>query len=548
MSKQVTDFKEVQSQLDQIERVDAAMSIQAAMRGAKTRKELRQATINLTKPEAIEIKGPESISSDVPTGNKDENGDAAPKEEILEGETFAPGIATSVSCEAPLEVAHSASPDEDDLEPLAGSRDVLEDKQQNVSILEEKIALEQSVKLSAGAKSSPSSSFPAKDFKSNTTTWPEVEESFELPGGTMWPHIDGCSDSDVFSWVHETCQVFVRLVTWNLMSSLPSSVQEVQKKLLPKKKFHMYVIGTEECERSIAQSAINTNKDKWEQFLKEALGPDYSAIRSHTLQATHLIVFLHRALLPLVSDIRSSAVATGVANTLGNKGGIGIRLKLGNSRFLFVNAHLAANQNAVAARNTQFHKIERELSNNFSMIEEAETDEADNMQNSANKKPKTANYTDISDRTFFMGDLNYRIRGNREIVQKLIELRMMEVLIKNDQLRWSMEQRLLPDYFTEGNISFQPTYKYDVNSDVYDSGPKRRTPGWTDRILFIPNGIENLVYGAVQDLRVSDHRPVYGSFVVDIDCDEVVQPEFNEHGNHGVDVPFTKDSQVCSIM
>ena len=238
MSKQVTDFKEVQSQLDQIERVDAAMSIQAAMRGAKTRKELRQATTNLTKPEAVEIKSPESISSDGPTGIKDENGDTAPKEEIIEGETFASGIATSVSYEAPLGVAHSedSSPDEDDLEPLAGSRDVLEDKQQNVSILEEKIALEHSVKLSAGAKSSPSSSFPAKDFKSNTTTWPEIEEPFELPGGTMWPHIDGCSDSDVFSWVHETCQVFVRLVTWNLMSSLPSSVQEVQKKLLPKKK------------------------------------------------------------------------------------------------------------------------------------------------------------------------------------------------------------------------------------------------------------------------------------------------------------------------
>ncbi len=124
-------------------------------------------------------------------------------------------------------------------------------------------------------------------------------------------------------------------------------------------------------------------------------------------------MFIHRALLPLVSEIRSSAVATGVANTLGNKGGIGIRLKLGNSRFLFVNAHLAANQNAVAARNTQFHKIERELSTNFSLIEEAETDELDSAQALANKKPKPINYTEISDRTFFMGDLNYRIRGNR---------------------------------------------------------------------------------------------------------------------------------------
>jgi hypothetical protein len=70
------------------------------------------------------------------------------------------------------------------------------------------------------------------------------------------------------------------------------------------------------------------------------------------------MVFVHKGLLPLVTEVHSTAVATGVANTLGNKGGVGVRFKLGNTTFLFVNAHLAAHQNAVKERNVQFRKIE----------------------------------------------------------------------------------------------------------------------------------------------------------------------------------------------
>jgi hypothetical protein len=48
----------------------------------------------------------------------------------------------------------------------------------------------------------------------------------------------------------------------------------------------MYIIGTEECERSIAQSAINPSKKNWEAYLSEALGNNYKPIRSHTLQVS----------------------------------------------------------------------------------------------------------------------------------------------------------------------------------------------------------------------------------------------------------------------
>lgn len=40
--------------------------------------------------------------------------------------------------------------------------------------------------------------------------------------------------------------------------------------------------------------------------------------------------------------------------------------------------------------------------------------------------------------------------------------------------------------FAEGPLRFRPTYKLDLGTDAYDSGPKRRVPAWTDRVLFKP--------------------------------------------------------------
>jgi hypothetical protein len=68
-------------------------------------------------------------------------------------------------------------------------------------------------------------------------------------------------------------------------------------------------------------------------------------------------------------------------------------------------------------------------------------------------------------------------------------------------------------YYSEARITFPPTYKYDLNSDQYDTSEKARIPAWCDRVLRKGDNIRQIHYDAAP-LRFSDHRPVYATFQV----------------------------------
>jgi len=93
---------------------------------------------------------------------------------------------------------------------------------------------------------------------------------------------------------------------------------------------------------SILKSTVIPSKKSWTDKITQTLGKNYVVLHSSSLVATHLVVLVHRHLLPFVNDLKVSSVATGVLNTIGNKGGVGIQFKVGETSILFVNCHLSS--------------------------------------------------------------------------------------------------------------------------------------------------------------------------------------------------------------
>ena len=66
----------------------------------------------------------------------------------------------------------------------------------------------------------------------------------------------------------------------------------------------------------------------------------------------------------------------------------------------------------------------------------------------------------------------------------------------------------------EHEVKFLPTYKYIKGHTVYNVS--QRIPSWTDRILFKNNKDIKCLYYDKIDLKLSDHRPVYALFEIEM--------------------------------
>lgn len=62
-----------------------------------------------------------------------------------------------------------------------------------------------------------------------------------------------------------------------------------------------------------------------------------------------------------VGDLDDGAVACGLGRTFGNKGGVGLRLRVYDRRMCFVDCHFATHLEAVNRRNANFSQIYRTL-------------------------------------------------------------------------------------------------------------------------------------------------------------------------------------------
>lgn len=243
--------------------------------------------------------------------------------------------------------------------------------------------------------------------------------------------------------------------------SPPSDLSDIVK---PNIYHHIYAFSTQECLRSIGRSLIYSNMSAWELRLTRALGEDYGVVKSETLGPTHLIIFAHKSVISLISNVATDNVKTGVGNLIKNKGGIAVSFKILQTELLFICCHLAAGQNNIMRRNSDFMRIEKEM----------------DLPKDLNK---IGYVSDRFDRVFWMGDLNYRINGSKEAIELLIEHGYKEVLQLSDQLLYERNAGRVAFGFEEAAIEFAPTYRFDVKTIRYDTSKKQRVPAWCDRIL-----------------------------------------------------------------
>ena len=114
--------------------------------------------------------------------------------------------------------------------------------------------------------------------------------------------------------------------------------------------------------------------------------------------------------------------------------------------------------------------------------------------------------------TVMMGDLNYRVDLPYEEAIEKANKNDYTSLLKHDQLKRAQTEFKQINQYEEAEIRFRPTYKYDLNSDIYDTSYKRRIPSFTDRILVkTMNGIPKPIFREYNRMEstFSDHRPVY---------------------------------------
>ncbi|KAK4516252.1 ESCRT-0 subunit protein hse1 [Mucor velutinosus] len=272
---------------------------------------------------------------------------------------------------------------------------------------------------------------------------------------THFPHSDHYSDRlKVFVG---TWNMYGRLLPIDLSTFLTKN--EILQNTTPKNfsldgsathPYHLLVIGTQECERDISESLFYPSKEVWEKRLSDYLGSHYRLVKTETLAALHVAVFVWMPVSYLVKDVQSESIKTGWANMVGNKGAVAISILFGSRSLLFINCHLRAHQTKLTERNANIQRILYEL-------------KMPSFKTGKNKKKPYPSVIDQFDHVFLFGDTNYRINAERPFVFEALKQGDYNTLLEYDQL--SVERRTEGSplaFFQEHPIQFPPTYKLDT--------------------------------------------------------------------------------------
>eukprot|EP00934_Nitzschia_sp_Nitz4_P008839 Nitzschia sp. Nitz4//scaffold9_size221794//125614//126687//NITZ4_001360-RA/size221794-processed-gene-0.23-mRNA-1//1//CDS//3329561043//8829//frame0 len=321
----------------------------------------------------------------------------------------------------------------------------------------------------------------------------------------------------------------VSIVTWNLAEESPPEEDALFLRRLrmgddQQGGSDLILISGQECENIKPRRTEGSRSREYRRLMVKMLGRQYVPIAMHSLGGIQFALFARKSLLGDIQEVSLKDVPCGIGNMFHNKGAIAAFVKMKSKnpkdtivsrakslRMLFVTAHMAAHVKNADARDADFWRIsdalEADAPEGFLSTELLDT-----------STEKEMSVFDCVDRAFFCGDLNYRMDLPRETTECAVcddpSPKGLAKLLPHDQLRQTIvEGRAFPG-FTEGKLTFAPTFKFDKGTGDYDTSHKKRVPAWTDRILFKPWGTRVQEYTSVPESQHSDHRPVLGTYRV----------------------------------
>ncbi|KAG5356195.1 putative inositol polyphosphate 5-phosphatase C9G1.10c [Yarrowia sp. B02] len=320
----------------------------------------------------------------------------------------------------------------------------------------------------------------------------------------------------------------VAVITWNCGALKPSQMQRAKKndkywidQTLEEADYpDIVVFGFQELvelsDKGLSAKAllglhkkddISDQYQLWEDELCHLMGKEYRRVKSHYLVGLFSCVFARDDLH--LRHVQYGEVKTGLGGYHGNKGAVCIRFTIADSSLCFVNVHLAAGQSKVSDR---VKDLESCFSKDLFKKDWSRDEDGSRVYINGGDGSYIADHENL----FILGDMNFRVNQHPKLAVQHVNNHRLEKLLLSDQLTIQMKKNISFPLrsFAEHEITFAPTYKFDVGTDTYDSSEKKRVPSWCDRILYRGH-VECLRYDS-KVVRLSDHRPVVGQFGVKV--------------------------------
>ncbi|KAG8952901.1 hypothetical protein FRC04_003352 [Tulasnella sp. 424] len=118
--------------------------------------------------------------------------------------------------------------------------------------------------------------------------------------------------------------------------------------------------------------------------------------------------------------------------------------------------------------------------------------------------------------------MNYRIDLSdgdvRELIADAAQTRDYSPMIPFDQLKAQRDLGRCFTEFSEGPITFLPTYRFELGPTLGQIHDVKRRPAWTDRILYRSAesvSLKQLSYDCHPHIYLSDHKPVTSRFEIE---------------------------------